>query len=136
MRSSVFGRGEMVRMLGPFMGARKGAVPLSGDAPRTPPRLRQILRLVGPLRPGRSAAGVVLLAAALALIPLMLATLAFGRAFRSSETDRADGRLVTATRIAFDRIEGAATAAQSAARRLATSPTLQRALTAHDAAAV
>jgi diguanylate cyclase (GGDEF)-like protein len=119
-----------------FMVGRKLAVPLSGDAPPTPSRLLRFLRPLKPLHPGRSAAGFVLLAAALALVPLLLATLAFGRAFRSSETDRADARLVTATRVAFDRIENAAAAAQVAARKLAASPTLQAALTAHDGAAL
>jgi diguanylate cyclase (GGDEF)-like protein len=123
-------------MLGRFMAGRRLAVPLSGDAPRTPPRLEKLVRLVRPLHPGRSAAGVVLLAAGLALVPLLLATLAFGRAFRASETDRADARLITATRIAFDRIETAGTQAQAAAQKLAASPTLQQALATHDAAAV
>jgi diguanylate cyclase (GGDEF)-like protein len=118
------------------MAGRRLAVPLSGDAPRTPPRLEKLVRLVRPLHPGRSAAGVVLLAAGLALVPLLLATLAFGRAFRASETDRADARLITATRIAFDRIETAGTQAQAAAQKLAASPTLQQALATHDAAAV
>jgi diguanylate cyclase (GGDEF)-like protein len=92
--------------------------------------------MVRPLHPGRSAAGVVLLAAGLALVPLMLATLAFGRAFHASETDRADSRLITATRVAFDRIETAGSQAQAAAQKLASSPTLQQALASHDAAAV
>ena len=92
--------------------------------------------MVRPLHPGRSAAGVVLLAAALALVPLMLATLAFGRAFHASETDRADSRLITATRVAFDRIETAGSQAQAAAQKLASSPTLQQALASHDAVSV
>jgi diguanylate cyclase (GGDEF)-like protein len=123
-------------MLGRFMPGGKVAVPLSGDAPRTPPRLQKLVRLVRPLHPGRSAAGVVLLAAALALIPLLLATLAFGRAFHASERDRVDARLITATRVSFDRIESAGTQAQAAAQKLASSPTLQQALSLRDSAAL
>src|SRR5438067_8637910 len=107
MLSSGFGRCELLRMLGRFMAGRRVAIPLSGDAPATPPRLEKLVWLIRPLHPGRSAAGVVLLAALLALVPLLLATLAFGRAFRRSEADRSEVRLVTATGVALDVIEAA-----------------------------
>jgi diguanylate cyclase (GGDEF)-like protein len=78
----------------------------------------------------------VLIAAALALLPLALATFAFGRAFRASEVGRADARLATATGIAVDRVATAASRASSAARSLASSPTVRIALAEHDDAAL
>ena len=84
--------------------------------------------LVGAMRPRTVGAGFVFVAAALALVPLLLATLAFGHAFRASETARADTRLVTAARLALDRISAADAAALDAARSLAMSRHVQAAL--------
>jgi diguanylate cyclase (GGDEF)-like protein len=78
----------------------------------------------------------VLLAAVLALVPLILATLAFGHAFRASETGRVDARVAAAARDAFDSIVAADTAASTAARRLASSLDVQRALARRDARAL
>jgi diguanylate cyclase (GGDEF)-like protein len=75
---------------------------------------------------------VVLLAAALALVPLVLATLAFGHAFRASETGRVDARLAAATREALDRIAPADSSSRSAAASLAADPQVQRALARRD----
>jgi diguanylate cyclase (GGDEF)-like protein len=83
-----------------------------------------------------SPVAAVLLAAALALLPLALATLAFGRAFRASEDGRADARLATATGIAVERFAVGAGRAASAARSLASSPSLRLAMAEHDRAAL
>jgi diguanylate cyclase (GGDEF)-like protein len=88
------------------------------------------------LRPQDATVSVVLLAAALALVPLVLATLAFGHAFRASETGRVDARLAAATREALDRIVTADTSARSAAAALAAEPAVQRALARGDGASL
>jgi diguanylate cyclase (GGDEF)-like protein len=88
------------------------------------------------LRPQDATVSVVLLAAALALVPLVLATLAFGHAFRASETGRVDARLAAATREALDRIAAADSSARSAAGALAAQSAVQRALARGDAAAL
>lgn len=121
-----------------FTMRRRFAVPHSGDGPETPsrpergPAGRGALALVARLRPRDSTTGFVLLAASLALVPLVLATLAFGHAFRASETDRVDARLVAATRLALDRVTAADAAARTAAETLAADLGVQRALARHD----
>jgi diguanylate cyclase (GGDEF)-like protein len=147
-----------------FKVPRRAAITLSGDAPSSPsPFLTRISTLVGRLlqrsaadsggpgdrgnrrrarirlRRSRGAAHdvrVVLALVFLALVPLVLATWTFGRAFRSSETARADARLAAALRIAADRTAAASTTALQGARALAASRAVQRALVRRDGAAL
>ena len=65
-----------------------------------------------------------------------VATWAFGRAYRSSETDRVDARLSASVRTAADSVAAIDAAAARAARALAESRAVQRALTRHDRAAL
>ena len=115
--------------------SRRVGIPLSGDTPWTPAWMRLLRFFHRPLRRRESVGGYVLIAAALACVPLGLATIAFGHAFRASETSRADARLSAATSIALDQIEHAGSAAAVAAQALAGSRQLQRALVRHDLAA-
>ena len=121
-----------------FTTRRRVAVPHSGDRPQTPSRPHgdRLRRPAAALRPRDSTVAVVLLAALLALVPLMLATLAFGHAFRASETGRVDARLVAATREALDRVASADASARAAAGSLAADPVVQRALARGDASAL
>ena len=84
------------------------------------------------LRRPQSATAFVVLAAGLALIPLLLATLAFGYAFRAGERDHADSRLAAAVETARSRLEATATTATDAARKLGESRPVQLALLRHD----
>ena len=74
----------------------------------------------------------MLLAAALALVPLVLATIAFGHAFRASENDRADSRLADASRLALRRIGAGGEAGTRAAAVVAALPSVQLALARGD----
>lgn len=76
------------------------------------------------------------MAAALAVVPLLLATVVFGHAFRASETAGVDARLVAGMRDALDRLSAADAAARDAAQGLATSRRVQVALGRHEAAAL
>jgi diguanylate cyclase (GGDEF)-like protein len=78
----------------------------------------------------------VVVAAALAFVPLALATLTFGHAFRTSETNRADTHLAAELRVALDAVDAAATSAAAAARRTAESRGTQTALIEHRAVPV
>ena len=73
---------------------------------------------------------------AAALLPLVLATLAFGNAFRSSETGRIDARLAAAAQAAAVRAAAVDAAAVSRARSLANERRIQVAMLRHDAAAL
>lgn len=88
------------------------------------------------LRRPQSTTAFVVLAAALALIPLVLATLAFGYAFRAGERDHADSRLAAAVETARGRLDATTVAATDAARTLAESRSVQLALLRHDSAAL
>jgi diguanylate cyclase (GGDEF)-like protein len=98
-----------------FMLPRRSVITLSGDAQAFPASLFRRL-------------SIPLALVALALVPLVLATWSFGRAFRTSEADRIDARLAAAVRIAADRASAESGAALQAARSLAATPALQRAL--------
>jgi diguanylate cyclase (GGDEF)-like protein len=76
------------------------------------------------------------LAAALALIPLVLATLAFGYAFRAGERDHADTRLATAVETARSRLAVTTATATGAARKLGESRPVQLALLRQDRSAL
>ncbi len=75
---------------------------------------------------------MVLLALALPAI----ATWAFGRSYRASETDRVDTRLSAALRVAADSVAATDAAAVRSARSLAESSAVQGALMRHDRAAL
>ena len=96
-----------------------------------PSRTRQRIRLLH-----RRSPGILLIALAVvaALLPLALATLAFGHAFRSSETDSVDARLGAAVQLAHDRVIAANADALSRARVLASSRAVQLALLRGDRA--
>ena len=64
------------------------------------------------------------------------ATWAFGRAYRTSETDRVDSRLSASVRIAADSVSALDAAAARSARALAESGAVQSALARHDRAAL
>src|SRR5919201_3330791 len=93
---------------------RRRAIPLSGDGLRFPPLPAADLSLsaVGRGRFARALSrladrrdtvlGLGLLVAILAIVPLGLATWAFGRAYGASETGRSDARLVAAARLALN----------------------------------
>jgi diguanylate cyclase (GGDEF)-like protein len=70
------------------------------------------------------------------LLPLALATLAFGHAFRSSETARIDARLAAATQVAAGRVAALDAGALARARSLAGSRRVQVAMLRHDTAAL
>ena len=76
----------------------------------------------------------VLAAALLALLPLLLATWTFGRAFRATELERQDAKLAAAVRLAGDRMAGDGNAALRAANVLASEPGVLHALVRHDRA--
>jgi diguanylate cyclase (GGDEF)-like protein len=88
------------------------------------------------LRRPQSATAFVVLAAALALIPLLLATFAFGYAFRAGERDHADSRLAAAVETARGRLAATTATATGAARRLGESRPVQLALLRHDSSAL
>jgi diguanylate cyclase (GGDEF)-like protein len=75
---------------------------------------------------------VVVYAALLALIPLLLATVVVGRAFRASETAQTDARLVVAARVALEQLGSTERSALREAQRLAHSPAVQRDLARGD----
>jgi diguanylate cyclase (GGDEF)-like protein len=119
------------------MGVPRSSVPHSGDRPDIPSsrsRLRRALPLL--LRRPQSATAFVALAAALALIPLLLATFAFGYAFRAGERDHADSRLAAAVETARGRLAATTATATDAARKLGESRAVQLALLRHDAGAL
>ena len=66
----------------------------------------------------------------------MLATVAFGQLFRTSERDRVDARLAVASRLALDRIGSAEQTATAAARSLAADRRVQLALARGDSQAL
>lgn len=74
----------------------------------------------------------VLYAALLALVPLLLATVVVGRAFRASETAQTDTNLVVAARVALEQVGSAERSALRDAQRLAHSPAVQRGLARGD----
>jgi diguanylate cyclase (GGDEF)-like protein len=80
----------------------------------------------------RIVAAAVLVALALPAI----ATWAFGRAYRASETDRVDARLSASLRVAADSVTALDAAAARSARALAESPAVQQALVRGDRAAL
>src|SRR5437763_15048503 len=85
---------------------------------------------------GRSGLDVVAVGVLAALLPLVLATLAFGNAFRSSETGRIDARLAAAAQAAGVRAVAVDTAAVSRARARANERRIQVAMLRHDTAAL
>src|SRR5206468_3168137 len=101
-----------------FTVRRTFAVPHSGDTRRSPSRRESDRARPPATRPRArdSIVTLVALAAGLALIPLVLATLVFGHAFRASETGRADAKLAAAARVALDSIAATNAAAAAAAR--------------------
>jgi diguanylate cyclase (GGDEF)-like protein len=125
---------------------RKSALTHSGDVSKSPSprrpsrrgsgravgRVAQLLQGGGTPAPAR----VILLAALLAVVPVVLATVAFGQLFRTSESDRVDARLAVASRLAVDRITSAETAATAAARSVAVDRRVQLALARRDAEAL
>src|SRR6478752_1140297 len=109
---------------------RKSALTHSGDAAKSPSRLRRLLQ------GGGMSARVIVLAAVLAVVPVILATVAFGQLSRTSESDRVNERLAVASRLAVDRLTSAATAATTAARSVAVDPRVQVALARRDTEAL
>jgi diguanylate cyclase (GGDEF)-like protein len=83
-----------------------------------------------PLLPLARERRIVVYAAALALVPLLLATAAFGHAFRESELTQTDAKLAAAARVAVERTSAAQRATLNSARQAARSPAVQRALEA------
>jgi diguanylate cyclase (GGDEF)-like protein len=118
-----------------FEMARKPAVTRSGDTSRIPAQRRsgRLSRLRALIVRRESASSIVVVAAVLAVIPLILTTLAFGPAFRDSETNRADARLAIAERLGIERASAADRRATSAARALAEDPNVQAAVQRGDA---
>jgi diguanylate cyclase (GGDEF)-like protein len=110
--------------------ARRSTLPHSGDGRAFPSRLAG--------RTGRagSTARFIVLASLLAVVPVVLATIAFGQLFRASERDRVDSRLALASRLALDRVEAAQADATAAARSLAVERAVQLALARRDTAAL
>src|SRR6476659_7486518 len=103
----------------------------SGDrSPSPSPSIR------GHLSVTRSGLGLVAALVVAALLPLALATLAFGSAFRSSETDRIDSRLTAAVQAAGDRAAATDAEALIRARALANERRVQVAMLRHDNAAL
>jgi GGDEF domain-containing protein/ABC-type amino acid transport substrate-binding protein len=83
-----------------------------------------------PLLPLARERRIVVYAAALALVPLLLATAAFGHAFRESELTQTDAKLAAAARVAVERTSAAQRSTLRSARQVARSPAVQRALEA------
>ena len=85
----------------------------------------------------RSGAGLLVLAVLLlALLPLALATWAFGRSYRASEVGRADARLVAGRSVVVDRVRAAADDASRTATALARTRAVQVALAHGDTSAL
>jgi diguanylate cyclase (GGDEF)-like protein len=105
------------------------AVTLSGDSPESPSSMAAIpttSSLALPRRrpvPRRTA--IVLTAAAAAIVPLVLATWAFGRTYSQSEVGRTDARLVAGAQIAIADVGAAAADASRSATRLSSSRAVQ-----------
>jgi diguanylate cyclase (GGDEF)-like protein len=76
-------------------------------------------------RPLSPRATIVLVAAAVAVIPLALATWAFGRTYSQSEVGRTDARLVAGAQIAIADVAAATANASHLATRLSSSPAVQ-----------
>ena len=81
-------------------------------------------------------ARIVVAAVLLALALPAIATWAFGRSYRASETDRVDSRLSAALRVAADSVAATDSAAVRSARSLAESSAVQGALMRQDQAAL
>jgi diguanylate cyclase (GGDEF)-like protein len=81
-------------------------------------------------------ARIVIAVLVVALALPLVATWAFGRAFRTSETDRVDARLAAAVPTAADDVTAVDAEAARSARALAGVPAVQRALARHDRAAL
>ncbi|MDX6491871.1 MAG: hypothetical protein QOD43_2116, partial [Gaiellaceae bacterium] len=81
-------------------------------------------------------ARIIVAAVLLALALPAIATWAFGRGYRASETDRVDTRLSAALRVAADSVAATDVAALRSARALAESSAVQDALMRHDQAAL
>jgi diguanylate cyclase (GGDEF)-like protein len=121
-----------------FEMARKPVITRSGDTSEIPAQRRSRRRrprLWTLIARRELASSIVLVAAGLAVIPLILTTIAFGHAFRDSETNNADARLAVAERLGFERVSAAALRAATAARALAQDPTVQAAVERGDAQA-
>src|SRR5713101_7056103 len=99
-----------------------------GEAPSSN---RRAGRLPRPARLGNKAR-VVIAALVLALALPAVATWAFGRAYRASETDQVDARLSASLRVATDSVAVVDAEAVRSARTLAESPAVQRALAERD----
>jgi diguanylate cyclase (GGDEF)-like protein len=110
-------------LLGRVRGSAAGSI--RPDDERAPRRARSWLHRSLGLE---FSARVVVALLLLALVPLLLATWTFGRAFRASETGRADAKLAAAVRLAADRASAAGDAALQTARGVAAAPAVQRAL--------
>jgi diguanylate cyclase (GGDEF)-like protein len=102
------------------------------DAPSSKRRSGLLRRPGGLGNKTRIVAAAVLVALALPAI----ATWAFGRAYRASETDRVDARLSASLRVAADSVTALDVTAARAARSLAESPPVQQALVRGDRAAL
>jgi len=118
------------------MARSNSTLPHSGDAPESPSRPDLGRRLPRLLRSGRTSTRLILLAALLAIVPVVLATVAFGELFRTSERDRVDARLAAASRLALDRVGSAEQAATAAARSVAADRRVQLALARGDSEAL
>jgi diguanylate cyclase (GGDEF)-like protein len=105
-----------------------------GPVERPSPK-RRSGRLSRPAPLGNKAR-IVVAAVLLALALPAVATWAFGRAFRASETDRVDMRLSAALRVAADSAAAVDASAERYARALANSSAVQGALTRRDQAAL
>src|SRR3954467_15239690 len=114
----------------PFWVAESAGRPGRAEAP-TPERRSGRLRWPVQLGNKTRIAGAVLL---LALVLPAVATWAFGRAYRASETDRVDTRLAAALRVAAGSVLAPDAGATRSAQALAQSPAVQRALLRHDGA--
>jgi diguanylate cyclase (GGDEF)-like protein len=107
----------------------------AGRADAPSPNRRWERRLRRPEGLGNRAR-IVIAAVLLALALPAVATWAFGRAYRASETDRVDTRLSAALRVAADSVTAVDATAARSARSLAQSRAVQRALVRHDQAAL
>jgi diguanylate cyclase (GGDEF)-like protein len=116
----------------PIQVAESAGRPVRAEAP---PSLRQPRRLRQPPALGNKVR-IVVAALVVALALPAVATWAFGRVYRASETDRVDARLSASLRDAADRVSAIDGAAASSARALAESPAVQRALARHDSIAL
>jgi diguanylate cyclase (GGDEF)-like protein len=105
------------------------AIPLSGDGGRSPASAANVVLGAVVRRGARSDGSLLVLAVlALALLPLGLATWAFGRTYRASEVGRTDARLVASRGVAIDELRAAAADATATATGLARSRLVQVAL--------